>query len=78
MRADYVLIKPHRINGVVQPIGHAFTVPEQLGDALAKDGIAERVTPRAALLTPPVQTSAQQRPAPVFNPRPRRSCCGGS
>lgn len=73
MRAEYVLLQPRTINGVPRPIGHTFTTTEQHGDDLVKDGIAERVTPRAALLRPAViapKTNAIQ------SRQRRMPCCG--
>ena len=72
---DFVLLKPHRHNGVLQQPGARLTLPVKLGNWLVSQNIAKR----GSLL---IATSlAAPTPTPVLltKPRPKRAakrCCG--
>lgn len=76
MIRDYRLLKPHKHNKVLQPMGATLKLPEQLGEWLIEQGIAESTTPRAALVHGPHAIAPRQQAA-LLQPAPRtkRGCC---
>lgn len=77
MIARYRLLKPHRIDRELQPVGHEVEMPDQTGDWLVQQGVFERMTPLIAKNLSQATSKASPAPAPFRGTTHSRfSCCG--
>jgi hypothetical protein len=78
------LVQPHRINGVRQPVGYEIDLPDQLGEWLIAQGVAEAtiaVSTGSAVAAPVIAPPAAPQRRSVLRMLPpavpaRFRCCG--
>lgn len=72
----YRLVKPHKIDRVLQPAGYEFEIGEQTGDWMVEQDYAEAVVSRdVPAVSHPRAIARRQQPA-LLHPPPKRWCCG--